>query len=115
MFEKFFQNKAKIIESTDPNRIYVENIRSFFNISSRLAKFFCETAVRRGLFEKKIAIECLNEDCKRIIKVFNNKEELPQEITCIICEAEGKEQYLFDISEYKIVEFYKLIKDDERK
>lgn len=115
MFENFFQNKAKIIENTDPDRIYVENVRSFFNISSRLARFFCEIAVRRGLFEKKIAIECLNEDCKRIIKVFDNAEQLPKEITCIICEAEGNEKYSFDISEYKIVEFYKLIKDNERK
>ncbi|MEN4760907.1 hypothetical protein ABEG63_11285 [Chryseobacterium sp. C39-AII1] len=114
MFNKFFKNKTRIIEITDPDRIYIENIRSFFNISSRFAKFLCETAVRQGLFEKKIAIECTNEDCKRIIKVFDTSEELPDELTCIVCEAEGKEIYTYQKDNYKIIEFYKLVKDEHR-
>lgn len=113
MFKKFLENKAKIIEKTDPDRIYIENVRSFFNISSRFAKFLCETAVREGFFEKKIAIECINEDCKRIIKVLDN-DDLPQTITCEICEIENKEKYTFEKNEYKIVEFYKLVKDEDK-
>lgn len=112
MFNKFFKSKAKIIEITDPDRIYIENVRRFFNISSRFAKFLCDTAVRQGLFEKKIAIECINEDCKRIIKVLNVSDELPNEVTCFVCEAEGKEKYTYAKNEYKLVEFYKLVKDD---
>lgn len=114
MFNKFFKNKTRIIEITDPDRIYIENVRSFFNISSRFAKFLCETAVRQGLFEKKIAVECTNEDCKRIIKVFDVSEELPDELTCIVCETEGKEIYTYQKDNYKIIEFYKLVKDEHR-
>lgn len=114
MFNKFFKNKARIIEITDPDRIYIENVRSFFNISSRFAKFLCETAVRQGLFEKKIAIECTNSDCKRIIRVFDYSEELPEALNCIVCELEGKEKYKYDKSEYKLVEFYKLVKDEHK-
>ena len=112
MFNKYFRNKAKIIEITDPDRIYIENIRSFFNISSRFAKFLCETAVRQGLFEKKIAVECGNEDCKRIIKVFNINEELPDYLDCIVCQAEGREKFRFYKKDYNIIEFYKLVKDE---
>lgn len=112
MFNKFFKKKAELIENTDPDRIYIENIRSFFNLSTRFAKFLCETAVKRGYFEKKIAVECLNENCKRIIKVFDKIEDLPNELTCIICEEEGEEKFSFEKSEFKIVEFYKLAKDE---
>lgn len=112
MYKKFFQKKAKLIESTNPDRIYIENIRSFFNVSTHFAKFLCETAVKRGYFEKKIAVECLNKDCKRIIKVFNSMDELPNELICIVCEEEGKETFTFEKQEYRIVEFYKLVKNE---
>lgn len=112
MFNKFFQKKAKIIENTDPDRIYIENIRSFFNVSVRFAKFLCETAVKRGYFEKKIAVECPNENCKRVIKVYDDITELPNELACVICEEEGEEIFSFEKSQFKIVEFYKLVKDE---
>jgi hypothetical protein len=114
MFKKILKNKAKIIENTDPDRIYIENIRSFFNISSKLAKFLCDIAVRQGLFEKKIAVECINEDCKRIIEVFNSSQELPEKLSCIVCEIEGKEVSTFRKEDYKIIEYYKLVRNEHR-
>ncbi|HRD40962.1 MAG TPA: hypothetical protein PLC65_20200, partial [Bacteroidia bacterium] len=45
---KFVERKLSIIENTDPERIYVENIRSFYNMPSFAAKTLCELAVREG-------------------------------------------------------------------
>jgi len=114
IFKKFKKNKAEIIKNTDPDRIYIENVRSFFNIPTKLAKFLCDVAVRQNLFIKKIAIECINHDCKRIIQTFNVDEKLPEEINCIVCELENKEKFTFNKSEYKIIEFYQLVKDEHK-
>lgn len=115
MFQEFLLNKAKIIEKTDPDRIYIENIRSFFNIPHSIARTLCEIAVRQGLFKKKIAIECGNHNCKRVIKTYSTREKLPQRIICDICEAENKDIYEFTEKEYRVVEYYKLVRKDGNK
>ena len=109
MFKEILRNKAKIIESTDPDRIYVENVRSFFNIPTKWAKKLCEIAVRQNIFKKKYAVICKNSDCERIIKVFENKSEIPENINCLTCELEGKEIYNYNTEILEIVEFYQLI------
>jgi hypothetical protein len=111
MFKRFFDKKADIVEETDPNRIYVENVRSFFNISTRLAKYLCKIAVRQGIFRKKIAVECKNENCTRIIEVYDKEEDIPKEIKCFMCELEGKPEFTFETSHLNIVEYYQYIEN----
>ena len=38
-------NREELIEQLDPERIYIENVRSFFGISYSLARLLCEMAV----------------------------------------------------------------------
>lgn len=109
MFKQFFKRKAELIEKTDPDRIYVENIRSFFNLPYGVAKKLCDMAVRQNYFKKKYGVYCKNDDCKRIINVYNKLEDVPEKIECFICQANEKEQFIFDKSELEIVEFYQLI------
>jgi hypothetical protein len=109
MFKEILRNKAKIIESTDPNRIYVENVRSFFNIPTRWAKKLCEIAVRQNIFKKKYAVICKNSDCDRVIKVYDKKSEIPKNINCLTCELEAKEIFEFETDELEIIEYYQLI------
>lgn len=109
MFKQFFKRKAELIEKTDPDRIYVENVRSFFNLPYSTAKRLCDMAVRQNFFRKKIGVFCKNDDCKRIISVFDKMEDIPNEIECFVCQANEKEQFVFDKNELEIVEFYQLI------
>jgi hypothetical protein len=111
MFKNFFDKKATIVEETDPDRIYVENIRSFFNIPTRWAKFLCALAVRQGIFRKKYAVECKNENCIRIIKVYDSKGEIPEELDCFTCELEGQFEFSFKTSDLNIVEYYQYIEN----
>lgn len=60
----FVARKREIVENTDPNRISVENVRSFFSIPRWLAAFLCEMAVREGAFAKHKAVHC--PTCGRI-------------------------------------------------
>ncbi|OPB95901.1 hypothetical protein BAS10_09710 [Elizabethkingia meningoseptica] len=109
MLKEIFNKKAEIIKNTDPDRIYVENIRSFFNLSYKMAEYFCEVAVRSKFFRRKYGIECKNSDCSRIISTYDNLDEIPDNIICIVCEMEEKDQFEFEKNELNIVKFYQLI------
>lgn len=115
MLKKFLNRKAKIVESTDPDRIYVENVRSFFNVPTRVAKLICDVAVRNGVLRKKYAVECLNDDCQRIIKTYDNINDIPERLKCRTCELEGKNNFDFKTSELNIVEFYQYIKTNNER
>lgn len=109
MFKNFLKNKEDIIEHTNPDRIYVENVRSFFNIPFKWAKYLCEVAVRHKYFVKKYGVECKNSDCSRIIAVYNSVDEIPEFLTCSTCEMDLDKNFEFDKKNLNIIEFYQLI------
>lgn len=113
MFNKFLERKAAIAKATDPDRIFVENVRSFFNIPTRWARFLCEVAVRQGVLKKKFSVECSNNECGRIIKSYDKKEDIPKTIICRTCELEGLEKFEFETDKMHIVEFYQYIEHGE--
>lgn len=104
------QRYLHTIESINPNKIYVENVRSFFKVPTYVAKLMCEIAVSDRLFTKKIGIVCPNSDCKRIILTFNSYKEIPSEISCSICEADDNLTSTFLTEKLEKVEFYQLNK-----
>jgi hypothetical protein len=108
---KLINKKLDLITSTDPERIYVENIRSFYNIPQSVAKFFCEMALRENLFKKSFAVECPNDSCNRLITTYSTRQEIPETITCENCQLLEKDRFEFSTSEFKIIEFYKLNKE----
>lgn len=122
LFEKFLnlidqtpigsiiEKKLDIVEKTDPNRIYVENIRAFYNLPYVLAKALCEQAVREKIFKKKIAIICPNDTCKRVIKSYDFGEPQDETVTCLQCELDENEKYEFDTKYLKQEIFYQLQK-----
>lgn len=105
----FLKHKAEIIENTDPNRIFVENVRSFFNVPTSVARVFCEMAVKEKYFRKKIAIRCPNDCCGRIIKSVDKIDE-NEIVTCFVCEQNEEEQSTFNMKEVKLDIFYQLNK-----
>lgn len=107
MLKKLLKNKAKVIEETNPDKIYVENVRSFFNIPTKWAKYLCELAVRQNVFRKRYGVMCKNSDCHRIIEVFNSQNDIPDELECYVCQSEGKD-HVFKKEELDVIEFYQL-------
>lgn len=104
-----FQRYLPKIESLNPGKIFVENVRSLFGISRVEARTWCEMAVDGKLFEKKIGLICPSPTCNdRIIAEYNSFAEIPDEITCSLCEAEGNEDTVYKTSKLNKVEFYKL-------
>lgn len=104
---KAVDRKMRIWEELNPDKFYVENIRHFFNLSTRLARFFCEVAVKHGAFTKQFEIICPNEG--RSLGVFKNKSDIPKTIECQNCQM-LENDYIFDTSNCDIIEFYSLAK-----
>lgn len=107
---EFVSRKQQIIASTDPNRIFVENIRSFFGISTRLATILCELAVRDGILTKKIGVECPNSDCGRLILSVDDLKQIPETIVCQTCELRENHDYEFHVKSVRTTTFYQLRK-----
>ncbi len=101
------ERRMKLIERTDPENIYVENIRSFFNMPFRIAKFFCDLAVREGIFFKKIGYLCPKN--KNIILYAVPGEPLPDTVTCRVCEEGGEEEFEFDPRKLQTIEVYSIV------
>ncbi len=98
----------KTINSINPGKIYIENVRAFFHVPRSVAKLMCEMAVVDKLFERKIGLVC--PGCHRILASFSTELEIPEIISCDICEAEDKDVFEHRTSELDRVTFYKLSK-----
>jgi hypothetical protein len=102
------ENKRKVISDTDLDRIDVENVRSFFGLTTDLARGLCDLAVRDGVLEKFIAIECPNSLCRRTLTTVSLDESLEDEYLCVNCEFAGREPYIFDSEDVKTRVLYRL-------
>jgi len=109
----FIRRKADIVLSTDPDKIYVENIRSFFGVNTRIAKAMCEFAVRSGHFSKHVGYICPNSNCRKIIiEVLYNKNINQDNIECLNCLLREERVNSWKLSEIEVIEFYRLKKGD---
>lgn len=50
--------RMRALSEIDPQRIYLENIRVVLGSSSWVARLICETAVRQGIFVRRIQLVC---------------------------------------------------------
>jgi hypothetical protein len=101
---RFLEKRINVLEHTNPDRIYIENVRSFYNMPFWAAKFFCELAVKEGIFRRRIGIVCPNDG--RIIQTIDNLSEIPETITCINCQQLEIDKYEFSKSDVKTIIFY---------
>jgi len=102
----------KMIEETNPDRIYVENIRSFFGVSRSVAAYLCDMAVREGVLEKRIGYLCPNDESHGMLGDRAEGDVIPDALLCENCEALEREKFVFDGSECKTIEFYRLARED---
>jgi len=112
---EFITNKEELISNSNPDKIYIENIRSFFGFSYRVANFFCDLAVRAGYFSKHIGYVCPNSNCQKIIFERKFSDLSPEKLSCSNCEIREEESHLFDVEKLNQVIFYRLVKGENGK
>ena len=77
--------EAKGIGALDPNKIYVENVRSLLGVSTDSAAEICEAAVRQGLFRRGVEVLCPDG---AVAASAESVERLPATVLCWI-ETDG--------------------------
>ena len=73
------RGKEAAIASLDPEKIYLENVRSVLGVSTTAARRICDTAVRRGLFQSRVEVVCPDGT---VAKVADSEDELPETLNC---------------------------------
>lgn len=98
------RRKLEDVKRTDPDHIYIENIRSFFGFGHATARFFCELAVREGVFLKRIGYLCPRD--RNVIRYVSDDETPPDVLHCRGCELEGREDADFPEEDLETIEVY---------
>jgi hypothetical protein len=102
--------KEELIDQLDPERIYVENVRSFFGVPFGIAQLLCEMAVRERLFLRRYGVMC--PYCDRIIVSVKSEKDIPDRLLCEVCERNERDRYEYSRSECALATYYKLNEHD---
>ena len=102
------ERRAQLLEKTDPDRIFMENIRSFFHLPVSMAQFLCNQAVREGVFIRRIGYLCPNDDRHKLIFSIDDGEEVPERVICEVCQMRERFPSEFKVDTLPKFEFYKI-------
>ena len=72
----------------NPDKIYLENVRSVLDVSHRKAKSICDIAVKHGAFEEWIEVRCPDGSVPATAKTA---ADLPSTVRCWI-EIDGESE-----------------------
>jgi hypothetical protein len=115
LFKKFLQAisqsvspgvlSGKEISELNPDKIYIENVRSILGVSSASAERICETAVRQGVFRRGIEVVCPDGS---VVASADTEAELPPVVSCW-SEIDGHlEEEKLPTEKLKKTTFYRL-------
>jgi hypothetical protein len=93
------------LSQLNPDKIYLENVRSILHVSATAASEVLEAAVRQGLLRRGVEVRCPDG---YVAATADNGQELPETVNCWH-EEDGRTQRVpLPTSELKKVTFYKL-------
>jgi hypothetical protein len=98
----------RALSALDPEKIYVENVRSVLGVSHQAAVRICETAVRQGLFQKRVEVMCADGT---VVASAGTDEELPSMVHCWREEDGNIEEVEVPTSSLDKTRFYRLNED----
>jgi hypothetical protein len=99
------EREASALSALDPQKFYVENVRSILNVSSSYALKVCETAVRQGLFEKRIEVYCPDG---AVVASAKTEKDLPPIVRCWKEENGLHEEVEIPTASLRKEKFYRL-------
>ena len=101
-----FAGREEAIARLDPDKFYLENVRSALGVSSGRAQQILDTAVRQGVFRRFVEVLCPDGVAAASAK---NESELPEIVHCWKAEADGSTSELKILtSTLPKVPFYRL-------
>ena len=97
--------KEEALARLNPEKIYIENVRSVLGVSEGEARRICDTAVRQGLFTRGIEILCPNGS---VAATEESEALLPSVVSCWQEEEGNREEKSFRTEELRKLVFYRL-------
>lgn len=89
----------------NPEKIYIENVRSVLGVSAKFAERICETAVRQGVFHRHIEVIC--PDGAVAVSV-SDESTMPKTVKCWLEENGEIQQAELFTDDLKKVRFYSM-------
>ena len=71
--------QARLLAKLDPDKFYVENVRSILGVSTRSAAQICDLAVKQDLFERRVEVVCPDGS---VAASAATEDNLPSEVEC---------------------------------
>jgi hypothetical protein len=99
------EEEARQLARLNPEKFYVENVRSILGVSHNSAKRICETAVRQGVFERRIEVRCPDGS---VAASAESEAGLPQTVRCVHQEEQHFEEEELPVRDLEKVTFYRL-------
>jgi len=93
------------VEALDPDKIYVENVRSILRVPHGVAVRICELAVDHGVFKKMIAVECPDGS---EAAAAESESGLPPTVTCYTDDGGFMSEVELNTDTLRKVTFYRL-------
>lgn len=94
------------ISKLNPDKIYLENVRSALGVSTEQARRICETAVRQGLFRQAVEVACPDGS---VAASASRESDLPETVRCWTGEGEHIEEVQLATADLKKTLFYQLV------
>ena len=120
LFQRFFETISNLLPERftgdlealtrlNPDKMYIENVRSVFGISERAARRYCDTAVRQGIFSRFVEVRCPNGS---VGATALTEDQLPKTVHCWQEEAGNFIESDIPTSDLPKAVFYRLNEDE---
>jgi len=96
------QERINALSQLNPQRIYVENVRSVLGVNTAEATKLCETAYHQGLFSKGIEVRCPDGT----VAAASTEHTIPSTVHCWVEENGHLEEKELSAGELEKVNFY---------
>jgi hypothetical protein len=73
------EKESRLLVALNPEKFYVENVRSILGVSHGSALRICETAVRQGLFKRGVEVRCPDGS---VAATADSEDRVPKEVRC---------------------------------
>jgi hypothetical protein len=73
------EKQAELLSCLNPDKFYIENVRSVLGVSHAAAVQICEAAVRQGLFERRVEVVCPDG---AVVASADTEANLPETVRC---------------------------------
>jgi hypothetical protein len=120
LFEKFLRiisrfagddplaGREAALAKLNPDKFYVENVRSVLGVSHRSAVTICETAVRQGVFRRGIEVLCPDGAAAASAE---RADQLPPTVRCWVEQDGHLEEEHYPTESLRKLTFYRLADD----